>query len=150
MNKYLILGLIILSSCVTEKKRLKICATCTLKELKTDTIYIEKNEKIVKVNDTITLDNPCKDLCDSAGNLKPAVIYGKNVKLVTNFNRLGIIPDSIKAETEVRKQITYVYKEVESKCKRQHLEGWHKFLIVCGIIFWVTLIIYGAIKLLTH
>lgn len=77
---YLFLGIMallaILSSCITEKKRKKICQTCTIKETITvkDSSWQVKYDSLLKIPvkgpKIIMKDNPCALLCDSLGRVK--------------------------------------------------------------------------------
>lgn len=93
LNLSLILSLlIIIISCVTEKKRAEICNTCPVMEsvvykekikLKDTTIYITQHGPIQY------LENPCKKLCDSLGNLKPFSITKKENGIVGTIKSVG-------------------------------------------------------------
>ncbi len=77
-----ILILTVLSSCITEKHRQRICNACAVTTNSKDSIY----EHVI--HDTITfppvegpiqyLENPCKILCDSLGHLKPFIRIEKH------------------------------------------------------------------------
>lgn len=100
MRKLKNLGLVLvalvaaaLSSCVTEKKRQEICNQCPVKIERHDSIVEKLVEKIVEIpgNDgpIVFLENPCKELCDSFGNLRNiALIKTKNGQ-VLKVNKVG-------------------------------------------------------------
>lgn len=147
-NKILFLSLVILSSCVTQKKREKICRTCTIKEVTTvDTVRTE----VVRVDTLIfTTENPCKEMCDSIGNLKPFSRdikndKGKVVVLYSKANNLHV-----KEEDKVRIETKTIYKniskEVPSRCEKEHITKWKSFLIVSGYIFWIILVLFVGYK----
>jgi len=73
----LIIFSIFFSSCVTEKQRRKICNSCAVETHNTETITIihDTVPKLIPGKDgpIVYLENPCKLLCDSLGNLKKGV-----------------------------------------------------------------------------
>lgn len=113
--------LLILSSCVTEKKRLEICNTCPAKTITKDSVW----EHLV--HDTLSLppiagpiqylENPCKELCDSMGRLKPFVrVEKKNgitntIKTVGNSLAFSSDADSIIAYTSHKEKEAFHKKE---------------------------------------
>lgn len=63
-----------LGSCVTEKQRAKICNACSVvSKIKDSIVYVKVDTTIyiTTAGPTQYLDSPCKDLCDSLGNIKP-------------------------------------------------------------------------------
>lgn len=88
-----LLSLIFFSSCkLIEKNHQRICNGCPVKD---SIVYIDQ----VKLHDTtiyITeqgpiqyLENPCKKLCDSLGNLKPFEIKKKENGIVGTIKSVG-------------------------------------------------------------
>ena len=145
-----ILLLTLLSSCITEKKRQKICQTCPVKiekevhdsiieKLKDTTIYITQQGPIQY------LENPCKTLCDSLGNLKPIKIESKKngikstIKSVGNTLAIECETDSLKAVINGLKETIRITKEKEIKevpvC---HLDHKTKFDGFTFWWFWIT------------
>lgn len=145
-----ILLLTFLSGCITEKKRQKICQTCPVKiekevhdsiieKLKDTTIYITQQGPIQY------LENPCKTLCDSLGNLKPIKIESKKngikstIKSVGNTLAVECETDSLKAVINGLKETIRITKEKEIKevpvC---HLDHKTKFDGFTFWWFWIT------------
>ena len=158
-----IIAVLLLSSCVSEKKRAQICNTCPIK----DSIVFKET---IKLKDTIIyidqpgpiqyLENPCKILCDSLGNLKKFEIKKKEngitgtIKSVGNSIAFDCAADSLQAvikglqEKETFKSEKNNIVRYED-CKRDHRNGFDGF---CKWYFFITaaflLIRYGikAIK----
>jgi hypothetical protein len=117
--RYLILLCILLTSCITEKKRREICNECKVVQL--DSIYIK--DTVVKVNsDTAFIETKLD--CDSLGNVRMVEINQLNGKLISmqaklKDNTLRIISKTdtikvyvkgntvIKVRTDVREKIVY-------------------------------------------
>jgi hypothetical protein len=161
INKALLSLLIILSlsQCIlTKKQKDKFLAKYC--ERKDSFIYIRKDSIVVKdttiyiptiVNTPIYLENPCKELCDSLGKLKPFFkSQSKNgikstVKSVGNSIVLQCETDSLKARiqylehyiTNIEK--SYTENTVEKSCELEHrtkFDGftWWWFWITASII----------------
>lgn len=87
----IISAIVLLSSCAAHRAR--ICKTCP--------VVIERKDSVVYVPDTVLiqlpgrqgptvyLDNPCKLLCDSLGNLKPVKITQQKNGQILHINTLG-------------------------------------------------------------
>jgi hypothetical protein len=117
--RYLILLCILLTSCITEKKRREICNECKVVQL--DSIYIK--DTVVKVNsDTAFIETKLD--CDSLGNIRMVEINQLNGKLISmqaklKDNTLRIISKTdtikvyvkgntvIKVRTDVREKLVY-------------------------------------------
>lgn len=156
MTKNLLTTLLLLtflSSCITEKKRQQICQKCPVKiekevrdsiieKLRDTTIYITTQ------GPTQYLENPCKHLCDSLGNLKPVKIETKKngikstIKSVGNSLVVECETDSLKAVINGLKETVRITKEKETKevpvC---HLEHKTKFDGFTFWWFWITVFI---------
>jgi hypothetical protein len=156
MTKSLLITLLLLtflSSCITEKKRQKICLECPVKiekevhdsiieKLKDTTIYITTQ------GPTQYLENPCKNLCDSLGKLKPIKVEAKKngikstIKTVGNSLVVECETDSLKAVITGLKETIRIRKEQEVKevpvCHLEH-KTWFDELTFWW--FWVTLVI---------
>ena len=68
----LVLGV---SSCITEKKRAEICATCPTESFVKDSIIVKVKDTTIWLTlpaEKLYLPNPCSELCDSLGRLKPS------------------------------------------------------------------------------
>lgn len=151
--KTLILALICLSlfSCITEKKKQRICRECAGK----DSVSVVYKETIVKKDTTIFvtiagptqwLENPCKNLCDSLGNLKPFEVKKKKNGLVSIIKSEGnsIVTecdaDSLKyVITLLEKRLelsTFEKNVVQEDCKKEHKTKWDGFTFWW---FWITI-----------
>jgi hypothetical protein len=151
--RFLLIFIISLSlfSCVTKKQRARICKECAGK----DSVSVEYKERIVKHDTTIYttiagpvqwLENPCKNLCDSLGNLKPFKVETKKNGLKSTIKSVG---NSIQAECDadsLKQVITLLTKEIErttfekkvipSDCEKEHKTRWDGFTFWW---FWITL-----------
>lgn len=117
--RYLILLCILLTSCITQKKRREICNECKVVQL--DSIYIK--DTVVKVNsDTAFIETKLD--CDSLGNVRMVEINQLNGKLISmqaklKDNTLRIISKTdtikvyvkgntvVKVRTDVREKLVY-------------------------------------------
>lgn len=156
MTKNLLTILILLtflSSCITEKKRQQICQKCPVKiekevhdsiieKLKDTTIYITTQGPIQY------LENPCKHLCDSLGNLKPINKQSKKngiksiIKKVGNSLAFDCEADSLKTVINGLKETIKIIKKKEIiEVPVCHLEHKNKFDGFTYWWFWITLII---------
>lgn len=151
--KFLLIFLLSFSlfSCVTKKQRAKICKECAGK----DSVSVVYKETVVKKDTTIFvtiagptqwLENPCKNLCDSLGNLKPFEVKKKKNGLVSTIKSEGnsIVAecdaDSLKARVQwLEKQIEvnkFEKKVIPSDCEKEHKTRWDGFTFWW---FWITL-----------
>lgn len=157
-----IIVLMCMFSCVTEKQRMKICRNCPVKD---STITVEKTivkDTTIYVTQTVTepiyIDNPCANLCDSLGNLKPFFKSEKKngiVKTITTQNnqlKFDCKADSL--EVVLKGLITERNKRSETHSTKTvevfQTTKWQGFLIVSAYGFWGLLIaylLYRAIKL---
>lgn len=97
------------------------------------------------------LENPCKTLCDSLGNLKPIHITKKSngitgtIKTVGNSLVFDCKEDSLKYIIETQKRVIDTFEKdtkiVLKDCERSHLKGWHYFLMWSGGIALIWLFI---------
>src|SRR5690242_18829440 len=139
MKKFLI-GLLLFAigfnSCITEKKRLKICNTCATQTFVKDSIV----EKLI--HDSIMmpaiegpiqyLENPCKELCDSLGRLKNINVSSTKNGITTRIKTIGnsLAVTTNKNDTVYKfiyrtKEVYRKQKDVEIKCDKQHYTGWN-------------------------
>lgn len=153
------LYVLVLSSCAAHKqaKRDRICATCT---------FFDESKTVVK-HDTITVtatfkdtlyyesENPCADLCDSFGRLKPFLRdltsdKGNRVRIYTKGNKLAISDNlngvTKKVEVPVESKETTNIKSVPAHCDLTHRTKWNDFFIISGQIAWGLLLIFLAYK----
>jgi len=149
----------LLSSCVTEKKRAKICATCTLKETKKDSVSVKDSVALtvttktveVTIHDTLKyyIQNPCADLCDSLGRLKAfkkEIISDKGARLqiFSRDNKIYFndVIDSLKQVAHYKDTAIAFYRnvsrfketkeQVPARCDREHKTNADGFWIVTG------------------
>lgn len=166
-----------LFSCISEKKRAKICATCMLKETVKDSVSVKDSvAKIpviksvtVTIHDTLkySLPNPCADLCDSLGNLKAfkkeiKSDKGAKLQIYSQGNQIFFkdVIDSLKAELKIKDTLISHYhkterfkttvKEVPARCNREHLTKLDSFWIISGRILLLLLIIYLSWKFIKY
>jgi len=126
--------MIVLNSCITEKKRQKICNSCPVKTEKHDSIIYKIDTLKIplpgKDGPIVYLDNPCKGLCDSLGRLKNVNIVtkrnGQTLKINTQGNGISIssnthdtvVKASVTSKESFSKQKDVVVKQ--ENCKRDH------------------------------
>lgn len=158
---------IILGSCITEKKRAKICRTCTIKETTVvkDSTWQKKYDSLVKIplkGPVIILkDNPCAELCDSFGKVKDfskSVISETGIKgTIRGDKKTNTIivdcgaKDSLEAllkgvrteNNHLRNEKTVV--EVPARCDLEHRTGFDHF---CRWMFWIWVVAFLIILLL--
>lgn len=92
--------------------------------------------------ETIYLDNPCKSLCDSLGNLKPIKITKTKHGITSTVSTIGNVlkfdckEDSLMYVIETQKRVIDTFekdtKVVLKDCELSHLKGWHYFLMWSG------------------
>lgn len=155
----ILISIISLSSCISEKKRAKICNTCAVK----DSISYKE---IIKLKDTIIyrniagpvqyLENPCKLLCDSLGKLKPFEIKTKKngltstIKSVGNSIAVDCSADSLKLVISGLKETVREYSSRKAviryiECTKKHttdfdgLCRWFFYIFAPGIALYIFL-----------
>lgn len=150
----LLIPILLNVSCVTEKKRQKICQKCPVKiekeihdsiieKLRDTTIYITTQGPVQY------LENPCKTLCDSLGNLKPIKIENKKNGIKSTITTVGnslvvnCETDSLKAVISGLKETLRITKEKEIKevpvCHLEHKTWFDEYTFWW---FWITLAIF--------
>lgn len=161
MRNFIIIAsvFLFLQSCITEKKRQKICNTCAVK----DSISYKE---IIKLKDTIIyrdiagpvqyLENPCKLLCDSLGKLKPFEIKTKKNGLISTIKSVGnsiavdCSADSLKLVISGLKETVRDYSSRKSviryvECTKKHrsdfdgLCRWFFYIFAPGIALYIFL-----------
>lgn len=164
---YAVIGCAIIyfmESCVSEKKRLRICQTCPLKIERHDSVVYKDSIRnvpvIVSTTIAVQTPNPCAELCDSAGKLKPGfnrIIPGKKGTSARMFTRndsliFEALNDSVKAMAEVRdrtiEKYSSTHEQVPARCELEHLTKWDSFFIITGRILWLILLIILAWQIL--
>ena len=136
--------------CVTQTQRERICKTCPTNTIIKDSIHVEIKEKKIPfyITDTFNyfLPNPCAELCDSLGNLKPT--FKKEIKsnkgtketLTVKNNQLVLIEriDSLKKVISIKDTSTnnFHYKVIVKPaiCNLNHITKWDMFWIKTGRI----------------
>ncbi|MDQ3047060.1 MAG: hypothetical protein M3R27_05885 [Bacteroidota bacterium] len=144
---FITLTTLALTSCVTQKQRSKICLTCTVVTQSHDSII----EKIVR--DTITLppiagpiqylENPCKELCDSLGNLKPFIKTERKNGVVSTIRSVGnsivVKCDTDSLQAEILKIEKERFQKIETVQRIPcHLQHESKFSGFTFWWFWIT------------
>lgn len=148
-----------LFSCITNKQRERICNECVRKDsvsvketikLKDTTIYI-----IIK-GPIQYLENPCKLLCDSLGNLKPFEIKKKEngiigtIKSVGNSIAFDCEADSLKAVIKGLRETTRSTFELKNSIKYELCKLNHRndFDGLCRWFFYIIAPLLGGYILL--
>lgn len=111
---------LLLTSCITEKKRQEICNNCPGKSK--DSTIIKTVTVPVNVpgapGPTVYLENPCKLLCDSLGNLKKVNINITKGGQSLNINTIGggLLVSTSTKDTTIAAQVPQkeVYSAKES------------------------------------
>jgi hypothetical protein len=140
-----LLLLTLLSGCISEKKRQKICLECPVRiekeihdsiieKIRDTTIYITQQGPIQY------LDNPCKNLCDSLGKLKPIKVESKKNGIKSTITTVGnSLSVSLKAVINGLKEIIRIRKEQEVKevpvCHLEHKTWFDEYTFWW---FWIT------------
>ncbi len=150
--KYLPIIILLLSSCITEKHRAKICASCpvvtevvtvikdtiiTKESIKYDTTYLTVS------GPTVVIPGPCDKLCDKNGKLKPfylskttngirETISTDTTKNELNFNckEDSLMQVSKEKTIEINKLHSEIIKSRETlipRCEREHKDWLDKY-----------------------
>lgn len=138
---------LIVSGCMTEKKRLRVCQTCPVKLERKDSTIITRetvHDTVYKtVTVTKTLPNPCAELCDQ-GKLKPGfkkvfptsagsvTLSTRNDSLVLT-SRIDSLMSVNKGQRETIERLVTIHEQVPV-CSRDHLTWWDNFFIRSGQI----------------
>lgn len=156
----LLISAVLITSCITEKKRLKICNTCASVSSRHDSIVYKRDTVKIelpgKPGPVVFLENPCKLLCDSLNHLKNVNINtvknGQNLHISTQGGGLNISTETKDTLAEVpvmNKETYHEQKDVEQKfieCKRDHRTDFDGF---CRMFFWIIaplLVLYGVFR----
>jgi hypothetical protein len=138
-----LISIVLATSCVSQRKRIEICGTCPVetvevyKEIVRDTVIY-----VTAQGETKYLDNPCADLCDSLGNLKPfektIESKGKKVVLYTQGNKLAVRADldSSEIQLEVRHVTKTVVQTIQGECVKTRLmkiQAWFFWIVLAGL-----------------
>jgi hypothetical protein len=154
--KYLVVLLILLSSCSLEKKLAKYCPLCTQKDSTVTVIQI-KDTTIVIPGETITLIDTL--YCDSLGNVisklkedlrdKDGTLVSVQTKIKDNVYytkaKVQTIYRTIKGNDVYHtKVITKTLKPEKIK----YIPWWVNFFAVLGVILFIILLVYFGYKLI--
>lgn len=170
-----LLVLVTMTQCVLTKKQKNnfLAKYC---ERKDSLIYIKKDSIVFKdttiyvptiVNTPIYLENPCKLLCDSLGNLKPFIKTEKKGGLKSTVKSVGNVlvveceTDSLKARIQYLEHHTidleksHTENTVQKPCELEHrtkFDGftWWWFWITASILALFILIKLGKTYLKTY
>jgi hypothetical protein len=162
-----IIAMILFSSCVSEKRRAKICSTCpvvteviTVKDssssktvIKYDTIY----KKVV--GPTMYMNSPCDFLCDSLGRIKDfnkESTHNGIKQTLTGDSKTNTLTQKCNDDSlmQVNEKITiennHLRSELEVKTlppvTTNILTWWQKFMIKCGYAFWIVILGFSGYK----
>jgi hypothetical protein len=170
-----LLVLVTMTQCVLTKKQKNnfLAKYC---ERKDSIVYVKKDSIVFKdttiyvptiVNTPIYLENPCKLLCDSLGNLKPFIKTEKKNGLKSTVKSVGNVlvveceTDSLKARIQYLEHHTidieksHTENTVQKPCELEHrtkFDGftWWWFWITAGILTLWILIKLGKTYLKTY
>jgi len=160
------LMIIVLGSCVTEKKRAKICATCPLvTEVTTvikDSIHVKETIKHDTIytsiaGPTVIVSGPCDKLCDENGKLKKfyqegnhngikSKIYTDTINnlLINECNEDSLIRVNTEKTIEIerfRSELKKIKETIIPRCDKEHR---NRFDYICRYWFFISL---GALLL---
>jgi hypothetical protein len=147
--KYLII-LLLLSSCVTQKQRTKICNECKIVEIYKDSIYLK--DTVVKIeSDSASYEALLE--CDSLGNVRILefnIVNGKYIALQTSLknNRFKTTAktDTIQIHVPGVKQFVYRTK-IEKIPVVKYKEHWWKWPLIIWFILTFPFVIWKTRKL---
>jgi len=162
LTKILLICLI-LTSCISEKKRMKICKTCTLRETKQDSLG--EQQIITAPFDTALFLSGIKGKeievsnCDSLISLlnkKPLESKENGLKAIIERKGSGFVfrceADSLKAVITLLKtkisqtKFTTITKEVPARCDLDHVSWWDNLFIWIGKILSGAFVLFLALK----
>jgi hypothetical protein len=142
-----LMSIVLYSSCVTQKQRIKICGTCPVETVEVEReVLVDTIIYVTEQGETKYLDNPCADLCDSLGNLKPfertIESKGRKVVIYTQGNKLAVRADLDSNEThlEVKHTTRTVIKTIQGECVKTTLmkiQSWFFWLVIAAISVFV-------------
>lgn len=153
--------LVLFSNCVATKKQkdnflAKYCERKDSIRVVTKEILVKKDSTIyipTIINTPIYLENPCKLLCDSLGNLRPFIKTEKKGGLKTTIKSVGNVlvveceTDSLKARISwlernlVSETFSHTENTVEKPCKLDHKTKFDGFTFWW---FWLTVSILSV------
>jgi len=154
--KYLIILLVLLSSCSLEKRLAKYCPLCVQKD-STITVIQVKDTTIVIPGETITLIDTL--YCDSLGNIisklkedlrdKDGTLVSVQTKIKDNVyytkTKVHTIYKTIKGNDVYHTRV--VTKTLKPE-KIKYIPWWVNFFAVLGVILFIILLVYFGYKLI--
>lgn len=112
--------------CISEKKRRGICAGCPVVTHTKDSIVYKHDTVTVNIpgkpGPTVYLENPCKLLCDSLGNLKPVNITTRRNGTILNINTLGNGLNIVTETKDTTAKAPVLTKETFSQKEEAHIK----------------------------
>jgi hypothetical protein len=135
---------LLFTACVTEKQRAKICNTCAVTSFAKDSVVERLRDTTIYITQDGTvqyLPNPCAQLCDSVGKLKPfeKTEVKKGIKSIikSQGNTLVVTceADSLKAVIKGLRETIYYHQIKELSVKYIACDKAHKTKFD-GFTFW--------------
>lgn len=136
---------ILLSSCLTQKQRDKVCKNCPVQ------IHDSIIEKLVEVpiymppiqGPILYVENPCSKFCDSLGNLKPFYIEKEKDGIkttvtsntITNSLEINSVKKADSTKVFVPTKEKYQKVTIPARCTLKHRSKWDYFTEVGFYIF---------------
>jgi Zn-dependent M16 (insulinase) family peptidase len=148
-----IIMVLLLSGCVTERQRARICASCP----KTDSISVKQKEIIKRYDsliyltsepETLVVFNPCDslklkkfDIKQTKNGIKQEIISdGNSIVVKCNDDSLKKVIEGLNVYRTVSKE-AFAERIEQQACNKQHVTNWDNFCIYCGYLFFVIVII---------
>ena len=152
-NIIIILLTLAITSCVTQKKRLKICATCPVETITKDSIIIKDTAiYIVQKGEVEYIDNPCAELCDSFGNLIPFERETTSNGIKTTIKTIGNVltveceVDSLKAVITLLEKQSSSIVTVPPKIVERKKSRFENFQSLWFYVSWTAIIVFIGVK----
>lgn len=151
-----ILFILILSACVTKKQEANILKKCVTSSSVKDTVWIERTIKLDTTyisipGPTAYLPNPCQDLCDSLGHLKPFKQVSKKNGITQKLESVGnvLIQDCdvdslLQVNRTLSERITHLRHEkdqMHDNCTLRHFTATDNFFEVSGKALWIIILL---------
>lgn len=150
-----------LSQCVLTQKQQKRflsrhCVGSDSTVIQHEIIFKDTTFYITEQGPIQYLENPCKKLCDSLGNLKPFSMTEKKngikttIKSIGNSISINSETDSLEAKAKTKETINItsskIVKAVPVECKQKHCTGWCGFTNYWFIITAALIVLYTLFK----
>lgn len=147
----ILLLLISLSGCITQKKIDEICSKCPSKSFIKDSVIVKDSIIYSTLHpDPIFLPNPCSELCDSMGRLKtsfkPRITHNKGLTATIRVSgdTLQVICHEDSLKEVIRAIRSFRYEHVEKRLEVYKTTRLQDFWIVSGQGGWGLLILLVA------